>query len=101
MKKILSTFFVMLGALMFTLAVYQSNQYMQVSAALGPSLAQLNQLGSGSGADAAQYESAKQVLSATTNSILLAMFIDFVLGIVFLLVGYFTYNEVHGEHERR
>ncbi len=95
MKKILSTFFVMFGALMFTLAIYQSNQYMQVSAALGPSLAQLSQLSGTAGADAAQLESAKQVLSATTNSILLAMFIDFALGVIFLLVGYFTYTEHH------
>ncbi|MEM4255136.1 MAG: hypothetical protein QXR53_02285 [Candidatus Norongarragalinales archaeon] len=96
MKKIFSQFLVIMAALMFTLAVYQANQYMQVSAALGPSIAQLNQLdalgGEALGVDASQIESTKQLLSGTTNSLMQSILLDFVLGIVFLLAGYFTYN---------
>ncbi|SRR3989338_6290770 len=96
MKKIFSQFLMIMGALMFTLAVYQANQYMQVSAALGPSLAQLNQLGTlgaeAAGMDAAQLESTKQLLSGTTNALLQSVLLDFVLGIIFLMAGYFTYS---------
>ena len=96
MKKILSQFFVMMAALMFTLAVYQANQYIQVSAALGPSLAQLNQLGAlgaeAAGMDAAQLESTKQLLSGTTNALMQSVLLDFVLGVIFLMAGYFTYG---------
>lgn len=95
MKKVLSQFFILLAALSFSLAIYQSNQYLQVSAALGPSIAQLNQLGGlgAAGADAAQIESTKQLLSNTTNSLLQSILLDFVFGVVFLLAGYFTYRE--------
>lgn len=98
MKKILSQFFVILSALLFTLALYQVNQYVQVSAAIGPSMAQLNQLNSAQaaqtlGVDASQIESTKQLLSGTTNSLLISILADFVLAIVFLLAGYFAYKE--------
>ena len=97
MKKILSKFFVMIEALCFALALYQSNQYLQVQAAVGPSLAQLNSLGAAGaealGIDATQLESTKQMLTATSNSMLQGILLDFVLGIIFLLAGYFTYPE--------
>ncbi|HIH20799.1 TPA: hypothetical protein HA244_06025 [Candidatus Micrarchaeota archaeon] len=97
MKRILSQFLVMFGALLLTLSIYQVNQYMQVSATVGPSLAQLSQLDAASaeaaGIDAAQIEQTKQLISGTTNSIMLGFLIDFVLGIVFLLAGYFAYPE--------
>ncbi len=85
-----------MAALMFTLAVYQANQYIQVSAALGPSLAQLNQLGAAGaealGVDQTQLESTKQLLSGTTNALMQSILLDFVLGIIFLMAGYFTYG---------
>ena|SRR3989338_2729564 len=96
MKKILSQFFALLAALLFTLSVYQANQYMQLSATIAPTLAQLNELsaaGGDAGLDAAQLESTRQALTAGTNSLLQAVLIDFVLGVIFLLAGYFTYHE--------
>ncbi|MFH1056873.1 MAG: hypothetical protein V1717_03710 [Candidatus Micrarchaeota archaeon] len=98
MKKVLSQFFIMMAALMLTLSVYQANQYIQVSAALGPSIAQLNQISALGGAealgiDASQLESTKQMLSGTTNALLQSILLDFVLAVVFLLAGYFTYHE--------
>ena len=97
MKKILSQFFILFAALLLTLSVYQANQYMQLSATIAPTLSQLNQLGAAGaeslGIDASQLESTKQALTATTNSLMQSILLDFVLGIVFLLAGYFTYPE--------
>lgn len=97
MKKILSQFLVMFGALLLTLSVYQANQYMQVSATVGPSLTQLNQLSAAgaeaAGLDAASLEQTRQLISGTTNSMMMSILLDFVLGIVFLLAGYFAYPE--------
>ena len=102
MKKILSQFLILLSALLFTLAVYQANQYLQVSATIAPSLAELNRIAAAGGAEAAgvdpaQLEQTKQLLTGTTNALMQAMLLDFVLAVVFLLGGYFSYNE-RGAH---
>lgn len=97
MKKIFSYFLVMMAALMFTLAVYQANQYISTSALVGPAISQIdeiNNLGMAEtlGASTEDLVSVRSSYLAMSNSILQSMLLDFVLGIVFLMAGYFTYS---------
>lgn len=95
MKKPIAIVLLAFGTLCFFLALYQFNQYYTAQAAGTQLLAYYEKLGAESGLSAADLsatlDSTRATLAGTSNSMIILILLDAVLGIVCFAIGFSIY----------
>ncbi len=89
-RKILAAGAMALGLLFITLGLYQTNQYMVSSATAAATLKSFGQLGAEAGSYTAQLTAS---MAEVSGALAQAIFLDYALGAVLVLLGLFVYPE--------
>lgn len=89
MKNLFSYALVLLGVGLLVIGVYNANQYWIQQATVQPSLQQLEKLDT-TGLTGVSLDETKQLLTASMNALLQMTLVDVILGLVFLVAGFWT-----------
>ncbi|HLD75895.1 MAG TPA: hypothetical protein VI874_02665 [Candidatus Norongarragalinales archaeon] len=94
MKQSLSHGLVLLGVALIALGIYNANQYWVQQATIAPSLAQLEN--AGTGLQGFDLDQTRQLITASTNALLQMFLTDLILGLLLLSAGiYISPQERH------
>lgn len=87
MKSNLSWALTLIGIGLIVLSVYQFNQYLIQQATVGPSLKQLEQIGSG-GLGGVDLQQTRDLIEASSTAMIQSIVLDVILALLFLAGGF-------------
>ncbi|MBI4360368.1 hypothetical protein HY572_01195 [Candidatus Micrarchaeota archaeon] len=95
-NPLLSWTLILLGVGSLLLGLWHANQYLIQQATIEPSLQQLEQLEQ-AGLAGTDLEQTRQLLAASTTALIQSMLIDAILGLIFLVAGFWL-TPTHSAH---